>query len=233
MKRLASILLLGLLTACNPFTAPQKGGGATVSPGQIKSFNGQISPPTGDSGGMPSATITQPDNPNSASSQNVNYQYEETVVVPLDTVKETVTSYPDGRQVIVKEPMPAGTRIIKKSRSAVKQEVGSSWKDTARELSAALGSFQGVQYAGIAILLFGAVGFFHPVVRTLIGGKDVAMAVGGCGAVMMFGPFLLVEYSRYFFLAILLAGGYWFVARFKYLHGSHDAIQSQLDKPSK
>lgn len=201
-----------------------------MSPVVTKSFNGEIKPSSEGFMGMPQSSITQPDNPNSSSSQDVNYEYLEEVVVPIDTLKETVTNYPDGRSVTVKEPMPAGTRIIKKSKSAVNQAVGGSWHDTAREMSAALGSFQGVQYAGIAFLILGGVGFFHPVLRALIGGKDVAMALGGCGAIMMFGPFLFVQYSQYFFLAILAAGGYWFIARFKYKDGKLDAIETRTEK---
>jgi len=176
---------------------------------------------------MPAATLNQPENPNSASSQDVKYEYEEVVYTPVDVVRETTTVYPDGRSVTLKEPIPAGTRIVKKSKSSVNQEIGSSWRDTARELSAALASFQGVQYVGIALLLAGAVCFFHPVLRAIVGGKDVALAVSGCGAIMMFGPFLFVQYSRYFFLAILLAGGYWLIARFKYQHGKLDALESK------
>lgn len=228
IRPLIAAIALACLAGCGALTTPQKGGGASVSPSASKSFNGQISPPSEGSLGMPAATITQPDNPNSNSSQDVKYEYEEVITTPIDTVKETTTSYPDGHQVVVREPVPAGTKIIRKSKSAVNQQVGGSWKDTARELTAALSSFQVVQYAGIALLLAGAVCFFHPVLRTIVGGKDVALAVAGSGVVMMFGPFLFVQYSRYFFLAIILAGGYWLIARFKYQHGQLDTIKSQL-----
>lgn len=230
IKPILIALSVLLVVSCSSLIRPQKGGGATVSPVATKSFNGQINPPTIDSMGMPAATITQPDNPNSSSSQAVNYDYEETTIVSVDTVKETVTNYPDGRSVTIKEPIPSGSRIVKKSKSSVNQAVGGSWKDTAREVSAALGSFQAVQYAGIFVMLAGAVGFFHPVLRTIIGGKDVAMVVAACGAIMMFGPYLLVQYSKFFFLAILLAAGYWVIARFKYQHGKLDTLESQQAK---
>ncbi len=220
----ALILTMAFLaTSCSHIGA-QKGGSASVSHPSPKSFNGQISTPSGDSG--PTATLTQPDNPNSSSKQDVNYEYEEETTLPYDTVKTTSTAYPDGRVVTVSEPIPAGTKLVKRSKSNVIQEVGGSWKDTARELSAALGSFRGVQYVGIALLLAGAVCFFHPVLRGIIGGKDTAMAIGGCGAVMMFGPYLFVKYSNYFFLAILGVGAYWLIARLKYKEGKLDHIES-------
>jgi len=223
-KRMRNLLFMTMLVfsaSCCSTTA-QKGGGASVSHPSPKSLKGEISAPSVDSG-MPTATITQPENPNSSSKQDVNHEYEEETTLPYDTVKTTSTAYPDGRVVTVSEPMPAGTKFVKRSKSAVNQEVGGSWRDTAREMSAALGSFKGVQYVGIAVLLFGAVGFFHPVVRTIIGGKDVAMALGGAGAVMMFGPFLFVKYSSFFLLAILGVGGYWVIARLKFKEGVLDA----------
>lgn len=230
--RIVSILtMMALLCGCGAFTKPQKGGGASVSPIPSKSFNGQINPSSDGFMGMPVSTITQPDNPNSESSQSVDHEYEEVVIMSSDTTRETVTSYPDGRSITIKEPIPAGSQIVKRSRSAVNQAVGGSWKDTAREISAALGSFRPVQFAGIAFLAFGAVSFFHPILRRVIGGKDVAMAIAGCGAVMMFGPFLFVQYSQFFFLAILAAGGYWLIARFKYLHGAHDTLKATQPPP--
>ncbi len=225
MKRLlfASMLFLAVF-GCT--TRPQKGGGGSVSPQVTKSLKSEINAPSEPSLGMPVATFTQPENPNSPSSQGVDYEYNEEVITPYDTVRETTTSYPDGRSVTVKEPIPAGTRTLKKAKSVVVQEVGGTWKDTARELAAALGSFQVVQYVGIALLLAGAVCFFHPVLRGIVGGKDTAMAIGGCGAVMIFGPYLFVKYSNYFFLAILGVGAYWVIARLKYKEGKLDHIET-------
>lgn len=231
MRRLLLTLGLCLLAGCiPPGTRPQQGGGASVASAPRGPSTGQITPSGDVFNTPPTATIKQSENPNSASAQTVDYESSEEVTIPVDTVKETITSFPDGRSVTVREPMPAGTRIVKKAKSNVNQQLGSSWKDTAREFAAALGSFQIVQYVGIAVFLFGAVGFFHPVVRALIGGKDTAAAIGGAGVVMMFGPFLFVKYSAWFFLAILLVGGYWVFARFKYQHGQLDALVAQNEK---
>lgn len=183
--------------------------------------------------GMPSATITQSENPQSASGQDVSYESEETITTPFDTIKTTVTEYGDGRKVTVQEPVPAGTKVVRKTKQRVEQSLGGSWKDTAREMAAALGSFQSVQYVGIAVFLFGAVAFFNVFLLKLVGGKDGALVVAGCGLLMMFGPFLFVTYAKWFFLAIVLAGVYWLLARFKYQHGRLDAIESQSDTTQK
>lgn len=224
------MLLALLLMGCPlPSARPQKGGSASVGPSaSVMGTNPVNTSETASVGniGLPHASITQPENPQATSGQAVEFESVEETTIPFDTVKTTVTDYGDGRKVTVQEPIPAGTKVVKRVRQKVEQSLGGSWKDTAREMAAALGSFQSVQYVGIAIFLFGAVGFFHPVVRTLIGGKDVAMAVGGAGLLMMFGPFLFVTYSKFFFLAIVLAGVYWLVARFKYQHGRLDALES-------
>ena len=224
--RLFLILCLAFLPACSLLTKAQKGGGASVSASVNSPATAKETAPVGILAAsttigqaIPTATITQPDNPQGSSGQSVSYQHEEVAEVPVDTVKKTVTDYPDGRKVTVEEPMPAGTRIIKRSNQKVEQQLGGSWKDLARETAAALGSFQWVQYIGVVVFLLGAVGYFHPVVRPIIGGKDTALVVGLCGMVMIFGPYLLVAYSKYFILAILGAAAYWIVARLKFKEG--------------
>jgi len=151
----------------------------------------------------------------------------EETVTPYDVVKTTTTSYPDGRKVTIHEPLPAGTKVSKRIKQNVEQNLGGSWKDTARTYAAALGSFQAVQYAGIAVFLLGGASFFNVFLLKLVGGKDGAMVIAGCGLVMIFGPYLFVTYSKWFFLAILVFGIYWILARFKYQHGKLDAIESK------
>lgn len=234
MRRLLALTVLFLFASCSwPNTRPQKGGGASVGPtSSFVSESGVKRSETASVGsistlGIPSATISQSENPQSGSGQDVSFESEEETVVPFDTIKTTITEYDDGRKVTVQEPVPAGTKITRRVKQRVEQNLGGSWKDTAREMTAALGSFQGVQYIGIGVFLFGAVAFFNAAIRAIIGGKDVAMAVGAAGLVMMFGPFLFVTYAKWFFLAIVLAGLYWLFARFKYQHGRLDAIESQ------
>lgn len=235
MRSILATIILFVLTGCSllgPAAQPQRGGAALVSPAHQSGVVGQKNATTeapaepGPTLGMPRTSLIQPDNPNSTSSQGVDYEYEEVTVIPIDTMRETTTNYSDGHSVTVKEPIPGGTRVIKKAKSKVEQNLGSSWRDTAREMGAALASFQVVQYVGIAVLLLGAAAFFHPVLRTLIGGKDTAMAIGACGAAMIFGPYLFVQYSKWFFLALIAAGCYWLIARFKYQHGQLDALSA-------
>lgn len=235
MKAALLCVLVGLVAGC-AYTPPQKGGSATVSAGApaVARPAASVTTPATQPGdgvpvGLPSATITQPENPQGASGQAVSYESEQTTETPVDAVKRTVTEYPDGRRVTVEEPMPAGTRVTHRVRQNVEQNLGGSWKDTARELGAALGSFKGVQYVGCLVLVLGGLAFVHPVGRKLIGGKDAALVLAGAGAVMMFGPYFLVRYSNVFLVALLGFGLYWLVARLKYKEGLLDANGDGID----
>ncbi len=234
MKKLLLTLVVVFMAGCALMPLkPQKGGsasvGASVSTQAEMPVKGKETASVGalPAPGIPSASITQSENPQGPSGQSVSYEMTDEVTLPYDVVKTMVTEYPDGRKVTITEPMPAGTKVSKHIKQNVDQSLGGSWKDTAREMAAALGSFAAVQYVGIAFLLFGAVSFFNLAIRTLIGGKDVSMAIGGCGLVMMFGPFLFVTYAKWFFLAIVLVGAYWVIARLKYKEAIADTLSKQ------
>lgn len=239
MKKFWSILMVSsvLLLGCAWPSKQSTGGsasighqptqmGATVNPAPAPTVSQQTPPDVPAAFLPPTASLNQPDNPNSTSTQNVDYEYEEIVVLSTDTVKETVTAYPDGRSVTVREPQPAGTTLKRKAKSNVNQELGGSWYDKAKELAASLGSFKAVQGLGAIFLLAGAVSFFNVKLRAIVGGKDTAMAAGATGLVMIFGPYILVQYSDYFFLAILAFGLYWLISRLKYKEGLLDSKSS-------
>lgn len=224
MTRTLITVTMILLTGCS-HVIPQKGGSASVS-SPIAAVSGEVGGVASSREvGLPNATIKQPDNPNGSSSQVATFEKTVTVEIPYDSVKKTVTEYPDGRRVTVEEPILAGTKTVEHIKQGVEQKLGGSFYDKAREIGAKLGSFKEVQYVGMLVLLIGAVGFVHPVVRALIGGKDTALVVGAVGIGMISGPFLLVQYSAWFFLLLLVAIGYWFVSRLKYKEGIADTLE--------
>lgn len=224
MTRTLLALTLIITSGCSHII-PQKGGSASIS-SPIKAVSKAVGSviPTSEIG-LPNATITQPDNPNGQSSQVASFEKTVTVEIPYDSVKKTVTEYPDGRKVTIEEPILAGTKTTEHVKQGVQQTIGGSWYDKAREIGAKLGSFKEVQYVGMLVLLIGAIGFAHPVVRALIGGKDTALVVGAVGIGMIAGPFLLVQYSAWFFLLLLVAIGYWFISRLKYKEGIADTLE--------
>lgn len=224
MTRTLITITMILLTGCS-HVIPQKGGSASVS-SSIAAFPEKAgSVVSSREVGLPNATIKQPDNPNGLSSQNLTFEKTVTIEIPYDSVKKTVTEYPDGRRVTVEEPILAGTKTTEHIKQGVQQQLGGSWYDNAREVGAKLASFQSVQYVGMIVLLIGAVGFAHPVVRALIGGKDTAIVVGSVGLGMVVGPFILVEYSKWFFGLIVIAIAYWFISRLKYKEGIADTLE--------
>lgn len=176
-----------------------------------------------DSGSI--ASITQPGNPSAASTQNYGMKRDEEMVYSQPTQIITETKQPDGSSVVVTEMVPAGSKKKSIISQNVGQVIGPSQKDTSGETAAHLASFKGIQWVGVLCFLGGIAGFFHPVVRTVIGGKDTAMALGGAGLVMMFGPSLFVAYQNYFFLALLGVALYWFWSRSKHKEGKLEVLE--------
>lgn len=205
------ILAALILTGCGTGVRPQRGGESKVTLAGI--------PPT-------VATITQPENPGAASSQQVHRDETRQNVVSIPTVRVTETPQTDGTVVRVTEQFAPQvlTSTVKEHTATT---LGAAQKDEAREIGAKLASFRFVQYAGIAVLLLGAFGYAHPVGRALIGGKDTALIVGLVGVGMVAGPFILVQYANYLWLLLLVAAAYWFLSRMKYQHGQLDALKEK------
>jgi hypothetical protein len=147
-------------------------------------------------------TLEPPDNPSTPSSQTVQDNREEKYVFPQATERVTETKLADGTVTKVTEVIPAGSvKVFTKARTT-NQQIGAAQKDTSREISAKLASFQPVQYVGIALLLVAAA-MFHPVVRVAIsGGKEIQMATAAVGLTLVFGPTLFVGNEK----IILFAG---------------------------
>jgi hypothetical protein len=178
---------------------------------------------------MPVATLAQPENPQASSGQNVSYERETVVTVPTASEVRTETVRPDGSRVVVTETFPAGTQKRESVKQGVQQTVGGSWKDTAREIAAKLGSYKGVQIAGVVALLLAAA-MFHPVVRTAVGGgKSTQVAVAVVGLILVFGPSLIVGHET----LLLIGGGvflgwHWLTSRSSYLEGKVDANKNGI-----
>lgn len=173
------------------------------------------------------ANLTQPENPNTPSNQESSFSRTVEKIYPTETTVKTVTKSKDGSVTEVTEVIPAGTKLIESTQHGVKQEVGSSWQDTAREISAKLGSFKGVQFLGAGFLLLAAAGF-HPVVRATIGGgKQFQMALGGIGVLLIFGPSLLVGQEKILIIGAIIVGALvYLLSRLSHKEGKEDAIKT-------
>jgi hypothetical protein len=173
------------------------------------------------------ATIRQPDSPGQQSQQNYDYQKDDEIIFSQPTTINEVVKTETGGTLTRTINVPAGSKKLTKETQKVGQVLGAAQKDMARSDAAWLASFQWVQGVGVLVLLLGVVGFAHPAIRILIGGKDVAMVVGLSGLVLIFGPALLQRYGNYFALALIGTAVYWAIARFKYQHGQLDAIKEK------
>jgi hypothetical protein len=168
---------------------PLKGGAAKIEP-------------VGNLAADVNLTLEPPDNPSTPSSQTTRDVKEEKYVFAQPTERVTETKLADGSVTKVTEVIPAGTVKVVSSTRDTNQQIGAAQKDTSREISAKLASFQPVQYVGIALLLVAAA-MFHPAVRIAIsGGKEVQMATAAIGLTLIFGPTLFVGNEK----IILFAG---------------------------
>jgi len=248
MRTTLIVMLTLLLGGCASGPSPQRGGIATIGTaimapfkwlgGGASNFTRALKPinaanPAALTAPNPTEglSITQPDNPGSTSAQNYDYENtDELTFSAPTTITETVQT-PNGGTLTRTINVPAGSKKLSKETQKVGQTLGASRVDTTKATANLLGSFKAVQMAGVLFLLAGVLGFAHPAVRLLIGGKDTAMAVGLCGIGMISGPFILVQYANYFFGLIVCAALYWGVSRLKYKEAEADTLKKAATTP--
>ena len=236
LKMLRSVVLFAVVSAaflgCSSGPSAQRGGVATIGAAIMAPFK-TVSPVAGTKPSKPAevkngevASITQPENPSQKSTQTVEFDKTETLTYAADTSVKIESTLPDGTTTVVTEAIPAGSKKTTTIRQKVGQELGAAQKDTSREMTAKLASFRWMQYLGVLALLVGAGGFFHPVLRAALAGRENAMALAGCGLLMMFGPVVFVSHSEWFALALLLWGAFYAWNRYQYTKGAKDAQSS-------
>lgn len=213
--------IAALQAACSAIR-PQRGGSASIGGQPIANTRNATIPSF--TGGLPTATLTQPENPAATSGQSASYERTTETSTPVESSTKTETTFPDGRKVTVIETRPAGTVVRESVKQGVTQEISGSWKDTAREIAAKMGAYRGVQILGV-ILLLAAVSMFHPVVRTVVGGgKSTQMAVAAAGVLLIFGPSLVVGNEKLLLVAVVgFLAWHYLSSRLAYKEGIIDA----------
>lgn len=213
--RLVLCLSILALSGCATLK-PQKGGRADIWPVDQRGIESEL----------PLASMQQPENPNSASTQESAYERTVETVYPVETVFTSVSKAPDGTETTKTEVLPAGTVKREILKHNVKQNVSPSWKDTAREIQAKLGSFKAVQWMG-GLMLVAAVSCFHPVVRTIIGGgKQIPMILAATGAALIFGPAIIVGNEKLFLIGgIIIPSIAYLLIRLSHKEGKEDAAK--------
>lgn len=222
------------MSGCGIIPNLQKGGGATVSPvtvtQPITASVGNPAPQPVQSRsdvvlGVPSATITQPENPKGASGQNVSYERVVTSETPVDVVEKTTTSYADGTKVVVERPIPRGTLLREHVKQNVDQKLGGSFMDTARDVAAKLAAYSKLQYIGVGLIIFAMAGLFYAPLRTILGGgKQFPIAIGALGSLLIIAPMLIVGNEGLILGGAVIIGGItWLVIRLSHKEGIQDA----------
>lgn len=207
MKAAALALACFALSACGgPPVIPQKGGSAATT-----------------SGPHFAATLSQPENPATPSTQTVKRQETKQTAAPLPSVRITETPTPAGL-VKVTEQFTAPAILTTTTTEETGTVIGAAQKDTARETAARLASFKPVQYAGLGFLAF-ALACFHPVVRAVVGGgKTIPALAAAIGVGLIFGPSLFVGRETLVLLLVVagLAAAY-LLTRLSHKEGQLDA----------
>lgn len=107
-------------------------------------------------------------------------------------------------------------------------KIGAAQKDLAREMAAKLGSLKGVVWVGVLVFLFGAVSFFYPPLKLLIGSTTTSAVIAAAGLALIILPTLIVG-NEILILCIALgaAGLYWFSHRHGHIRGRLTELEKE------
>jgi hypothetical protein len=159
-----------------------------------------------------SSTLTQPQNPKDASTQEYDRVIEDAIPVrPGDKV--------DG--VEIKE----ATVIHRKTTEHVSAKVGASQKDTAREAAAKLASLRPVVWVGILLFIVGAASAVYPPLKVLVGSITTSAVVAVAGLALIVLPSLVVG-NEILIMCVGVGGAglYFFAHRHGHLKGQLTAM---------
>jgi hypothetical protein len=105
----------------------------------------------------------------------------------------------------------------------VHTKIGAAQKDTARELTAKLGSLRGVVWVGVLLFLFGAASAVYPPLKLLVGGSVTTSAVlAGAGLGLIVLPTLIVGHEL-----LILCVGVGAAALYFFAH-RHGGVHAEL-----
>lgn len=175
-------------------------------------------------GAAAAVSISQPENPAAASTQDHEVSDATTVPIPAGSTITQRTSEiaPSGKtnttELVVTVTAP--TEVKRVRTEATKQVVGPAQKDMGREVAAKLASFRGLQWLGALVFLFGVVSLFYPPLKLIIGSVTTSAVIAGAGLALIVLPSLIVGNE------LLILGGagavavaYWFAHRHGELRG--------------
>ena len=211
MKPLLAIIALAV-GGCATFK-PLAGGGTGATLGGLMA-------PT-------SATLKQPQNPETASTQVIK-RTESRTYGKAPSPRRAPQSYAPSVLPQV-EANPAPEVITETVTEEVTSTVGASQKDTSREIAAKMASMRPVQMFGVLLLVVAAA-MFHPIVKGFVGaGKDMQMWVAVAGLVCVFGPQLLAGNERMLLIGAMLGlAGLYLSTRLSYKNGLLDANKNGI-----
>lgn len=209
-----------LLFGCSAGPGVQRGGSATLGPAFVQ----QPDNPSGQAvqertvtavtewvpPAQPSATPHHPPPPPTLSPRPPSAPVVPTASVPPPAVASPIPATGAMAGGVIRQTYSEHTR----------QEVGSSHKDTARELAARAASLRPAQYVGFALLL-ASLAMFHPLVARVVGSRTTQAACGLVGILLILSPSVVPGHERLLILAGLgVIAVWWFGHRHGELRGT-------------
>jgi hypothetical protein len=201
---------VAILSACSG-PAPQKGGRATLR--------------------TPAATLEtiQPENPKEATSQNTATESETVTRIPLRTfsaMMELTNSATAPAAIAVPDEVRSALialarytsngviEVVNRSKTTHAVNLGSSWRDTARDTAAKLKALGWLPFLGAALVLFGAASAVWPPLKLIVGSVTTSAVCGGVGVALIALPTVIVGHETLLLvLGIAAPLGWWFVHR--------------------
>lgn len=197
------LLVIGLLVAgCSPVTKRDGGMTRTVLDSMKPKPISSTSSGPATEGGVTSATLAAPQDPDTPSSQTIERSDVRSAVLPVVTERVTVTETPDGTKTTVTEKAVPTPVTLSKTEQKVSTAIGTTHVNLSANTSAKLDSMKPVQYLGIACVI-ASLAMFNSIVFTALGRNRLLQAACGVGGVVMIMlPVMIVGNETY-----LLYGG--------------------------
>lgn len=216
------LLLLWAVLGCSG-PRPQKGGKSTIT-----------TPTT-------TVNVSQPENPQTATTQNTATESDTITRIPLQTFASMMelqptngTSLPPeiagALRVLAERTTNGVIEVVNHSKTTHAVALGSSWKDTARETAAKLKALGWLPFVGVALLLFGAASAFWPPLKLIVGSTTTSAACCAVGVGLIVLPSLVVGHELLILgCGIGAVGLWWFAHQHGKLRGLVDANKDGID----
>lgn len=178
-----------------------------------------------------SHSLRQGDNASAPSRQSRSTLHTRAFTVPL-ALAPALHFDPDLKLTPPVSHQSSAVTLTETDQTADTTELGAAQKDTARELSARLGSRKGITWLGAGLFLFGLASAFWPPLRAIVGSLTTSAAVSLGGIALIVLPTLVAGHELLILGAVTALVIAWFLAhRHGAVRGELNALTTKSRKP--